>query len=185
MDAFNAAETPTTSEEKTPKLLLVGLPSTGKTTIGRLIAQRTGRPFFDTNEMIEAQTGLSPKCLIRRRGEAHFQALESAALQKALQTEGAIVAGGSGIVAVDANQPARTASSCGSAGPSSPSFHRRGGPYPSLRASPPFTTKTPCCITPGPAGLTTIKIRKKRPPRSSPIWACGKSPANPASDNQR
>ncbi|MEI7648062.1 MAG: shikimate kinase, partial [Actinomycetes bacterium] len=42
-----------------PRLVLVGAPGAGKTTVGQLLAQRWGVTFADTDALIEAEAGLS------------------------------------------------------------------------------------------------------------------------------
>ena len=45
-------------------IVLVGMPGSGKTTVGRIVAERLGRPFVDTDEQVERLTGRSPSDLI-------------------------------------------------------------------------------------------------------------------------
>ncbi|MBY0492539.1 MAG: hypothetical protein K2R93_22070 [Gemmatimonadaceae bacterium] len=57
-------------------LVLVGLPGAGKSTCGRQLARRLGRPFLDFDVEIERRTGLTVARLFAERGEAAFRALE-------------------------------------------------------------------------------------------------------------
>lgn len=59
-------------------LVLVGLPGVGKTTVGRRLAGRLGRPFLDFDEEIARREGASVARIFAERGEAHFRALERA-----------------------------------------------------------------------------------------------------------
>lgn len=78
-------------------LLLTGFMATGKTTVGRRIAELSGRRFVDLDQQLEQQAGCSIAELFRTRGESHFRALELAALQQMLQASDApVVALGGG-----------------------------------------------------------------------------------------
>ena len=79
-------------------IVLVGMPGSGKTTVGRLVADRLGRPFLDTDELVEKETGRSPAQLIEEQGEPAFRAVERDAVLKACAVEGAVVAAGGGAV---------------------------------------------------------------------------------------
>ena len=56
------------------RLVLVGMMGTGKTTVGKIVAQRLGRPFFDSDELIEARTGRTVRQIFRDEGEDAFRA---------------------------------------------------------------------------------------------------------------
>lgn len=61
--------------EPRPNIVLTGFMGTGKTTVGRLLAQRLGWTFVDTDALIEARHGPIP-AIFAEHGEAHFRALE-------------------------------------------------------------------------------------------------------------
>ena len=65
-------------------VVLVGMMGTGKTTVGRLLAERLGRPFFDSDQMVEARTGHTVAELFEASGESGFRAEEAAALSAGL-----------------------------------------------------------------------------------------------------
>ncbi len=60
-------------------LILMGIKHCGKTTQGRLLAKHFACPFFDTDDVVQAQTGMPPRSLFAERGEAAFLAAEVAA----------------------------------------------------------------------------------------------------------
>lgn len=61
-------------------LSLVGLPGTGKTTVGRQIAKRLGIPFFDSDHVIEQRMGCSIGHYFATHGEGAFRELEEAVI---------------------------------------------------------------------------------------------------------
>ncbi|MGY6502304.1 MAG: shikimate kinase [Acidimicrobiales bacterium] len=82
---------------------LIGLMGSGKTTVGRLLAERSHRPLVDTDSLVEAATGQSVAELFGGEGEAAFRRYELDCLARALaRSEPSIVATGGGIVLTDA-----------------------------------------------------------------------------------
>lgn len=86
-------------------VVLVGLSGSGKSTAGRLLAKRLRRPFWDTDELIEAQTGMLVTQIFAGQGEAAFRELERRAVVCAVQREPAVIATGGG-APVDADNHA-------------------------------------------------------------------------------
>jgi shikimate kinase len=76
--------------------VLVGLPGSGKTAVGRCLAERLGRPFIDLDEEIERAAGRSPAQIINEEGEPAFRALERRAVKDACAVAGAVIATGGG-----------------------------------------------------------------------------------------
>jgi len=66
------------------RLVLTGFMGAGKTTVGRLLADRLGWEFLDLDAYIEARTGLSVPSIFSAHGEPRFRQLESSALVLAL-----------------------------------------------------------------------------------------------------
>jgi shikimate kinase len=81
-------------------LVLVGLPGAGKSTVGRAVADRLGRPFIDLDVEIERSTGQGIGELFATRGEAGFRALEQAATAELVGRAPAVIAPGGGWVTV-------------------------------------------------------------------------------------
>jgi shikimate kinase len=57
-------------------VVLIGLMGSGKSTVGRLVAERLGRTFVDVDEVIEARTGMTVRQLWERGGEVAYRPLE-------------------------------------------------------------------------------------------------------------
>ncbi len=86
------------------RLILTGMMGAGKSTVGRLVAQRTGRPFVDTDELVELAAGRSIPELFDAEGEEAFRAREAEALREALARAEAVVAVGGGAVVREDNR---------------------------------------------------------------------------------
>jgi shikimate kinase len=82
----------------TPLVVLVGPSGAGKTTVGKLVAQRAGVEFRDTDADVEAIAGTSVSDIFVDRGEAAFRALERAAVRRALADHDGVLALGGGAV---------------------------------------------------------------------------------------
>src|SRR5258708_7296075 len=65
-------------------LLLGGFMGTGKSTVGRKVAETTGRPFVDLDAEIERRAGTAIARIFAERGEATFRELEAQALRDVL-----------------------------------------------------------------------------------------------------
>jgi shikimate kinase len=85
-----------TSETSSPHVILVGLPGSGKSTVGRRVARRLGRPFVDFDSEIERREGKSVAQIFAQVGEPGFRALELALTKELAQTSGMILAPGGG-----------------------------------------------------------------------------------------
>jgi shikimate kinase len=88
------------AEERTqrPVVVLVGPPAAGKTTVGRLVAQRLGVDFTDTDELVVARAGKPVADIFVDSGEEAFRELEAAAVAEALVGTGGVLALGGGAV---------------------------------------------------------------------------------------
>ena len=80
-------------------IFLTGLSGSGKSNVGRILAQRLNKPFLDTDVLIEEECGERIAAIFEHHGEDYFRACESRVLAQAAQTAGgAIIATGGGIV---------------------------------------------------------------------------------------
>ncbi|GER86766.1 hypothetical protein KDW_09280 [Dictyobacter vulcani] len=86
-------------------VFLIGLSGSGKSTVGRLLAQRLGRPLLDVDALIEQEYGERIPAIFARHGEAHFRSLEARILAQAIQQpSNAIIVTGGGIVVLPENR---------------------------------------------------------------------------------
>ena len=81
-----------------PRLVLVGPPASGKTTVGTAVAEALGLGFRDTDHDIETETGSSVADLFVSHGEPHFRELEERAVARALTEHDGVLALGGGAV---------------------------------------------------------------------------------------
>lgn len=86
-------------------LALVGYRGTGKSTVGRLLAERTGRPFVDADHEIEARAGRSIRSIFEGSGEPAFRDWEERVLREVAEGRpGAVLATGGGAILREANR---------------------------------------------------------------------------------
>ena len=88
-------------------VVLVGMMGSGKTTVGRRVAKRLGRPFRDADEVLEARSGRSVREWFEQEGEAGFRQAEADLLLALLaEAEPAVIAAGGGVVIRPENRSA-------------------------------------------------------------------------------
>jgi 3-dehydroquinate synthase len=93
-------------------LILTGFMGTGKTTVGRLIAQRLGRQFIDTDHWIEARAGKSVPTIFAEDGEGRFRAWEAEACDALSEPQGLIIATGGWTLGPQQNREAMQRGGC-------------------------------------------------------------------------
>lgn len=80
-------------------IVLTGMPSSGKSTIGKMLAENLGRPFYDVDEMIVKRAGCEISEIFEAHGEAYFRDLESAVIAEEVSPlTGAVIATGGGAI---------------------------------------------------------------------------------------
>ena len=85
-------------------LSLVGLPGSGKTTVGRQLARRLRLRFVDSDHAIEERLGCSIREFFEREGEAKFRDIEEEVIDSLTQVEASIVSTGGGAVLRERNR---------------------------------------------------------------------------------
>ncbi|WP_332823710.1 shikimate kinase [Ramlibacter sp.] len=85
-------------------LTLVGMPGSGKSTVGRQLSRRLGLPFFDSDHLIEEHLGCTIKDFFAREGEAAFRDVEERVIRDAMQGPPSVVATGGGAVLREENR---------------------------------------------------------------------------------
>ncbi len=84
-------------------IVLIGMPSSGKSTVGKEIAKRLNREFFDTDELIEKKSSRIISEIITSMGEEYFRKLESDEVNEASMKTGIVLATGGGVVLKEDN----------------------------------------------------------------------------------
>ena len=82
----------------TARLVLVGAPGSGKSTVGALLAQRWGEPFVDVDDVIEDRAGKTVAEIFADDGEAVFRALEESTTAELLDEPGVLALGGGAVL---------------------------------------------------------------------------------------
>ncbi|GGK79236.1 shikimate kinase [Planomonospora parontospora subsp. parontospora] len=81
-----------------PRAVLIGAPGSGKSTVGRLLAERLGVAFRDTDAEVEAAAGKPVSDIFVEDGEERFRALEAEAVRRALAEHDGVLSLGGGAV---------------------------------------------------------------------------------------
>lgn len=89
---------------QTLNIVLVGMPGCGKSTVGRIVAEKLSRKFVDTDEEIKLFTGKSPSDIIKAEGEDAFRKIEKLEIWKLSKESGFVIATGGGAVTVEGNR---------------------------------------------------------------------------------
>lgn len=87
----------------TRNIVLVGFMGTGKSTVGKILAQTLSRTFLDMDAIIEERQGRSIPQIFAQEGEPYFRKLERALVQELAARENLVIAPGGGIVLNAAN----------------------------------------------------------------------------------
>ena len=84
-------------------LILIGFMGTGKTSLGKLLAEKLGRGFIDIDQKIEQDAGLSIPQIFEKYGEKYFRELEKNAVKEITQRRGLVIATGGGTIKDEEN----------------------------------------------------------------------------------
>lgn len=85
-------------EKETLNIVLIGMPGSGKTTVGKALAELLGREFIDTDLEIEKRENRDIPLIFKENGEEYFRAAESAVLKEVGLMTGKVIATGGGVI---------------------------------------------------------------------------------------
>jgi shikimate kinase len=85
-------------------ICFIGLPGSGKSTVGRQLARRLQLPFYDSDRVIEERLGTSIKDFFARQGEDAFRDVEESVIDELSQLPHAVLSTGGGAVLRPANR---------------------------------------------------------------------------------
>lgn len=85
-------------------VVLIGYRGSGKTTVGRLLAERLGHPFIDADDLVVARAGKSIREIFEHDGEPVFRDHESAVLNEILSRGDHVLSVGGGAIEREANR---------------------------------------------------------------------------------
>ena len=86
-------------------IALIGMPGCGKSSVGKILAEKTGRPFVDADAAIEKKAGCTIPEIFAKGGEEAFRKLETEVLAELGKRSGAVLATGGGCVTRPENYP--------------------------------------------------------------------------------
>ena len=78
--------------------VLIGMPGSGKTFLGKTMAQSRGKEFVDIDDIIEEREGMSIPEIFDQKGEGYFRKVETAILEETCKKTGLVIATGGGVV---------------------------------------------------------------------------------------
>ena len=87
----------------TSNIVLCGMPSAGKTTVGKIIAKNLGLNFYDSDEEISNLYGKTPSEIINLKGESYFRDIESQIVKELSMKSGAVISIGGGAILREEN----------------------------------------------------------------------------------
>ncbi len=85
-------------EKDKKNIVLIGMPASGKTTVGRILAQKLGREIIDTDDLIIESAKKAIPDIFRDSGEAEFRRIECEAVASASAKSGVIISSGGGVI---------------------------------------------------------------------------------------
>ncbi len=85
-------------------IVLIGMPGSGKSTIGKALAQSLDKQYIDTDEEIEKQVKMKITDIFREKGEEHFREVESQVIENAIKNKNCVIATGGGAVLSERNR---------------------------------------------------------------------------------
>ena len=99
IESCKAEEIFNTIIKRRENIVLTGMPSSGKTTVGNILSKETGRPFYDTDALIVKNAGCEISNIFAENGEEYFRDMESKVIaHEVAPLTGAIIATGGGAI---------------------------------------------------------------------------------------
>ena len=95
-DTFRTSKTVSALDPSKPHIVLVGLPGSGKSTVGALLGERLGRTFLDFDVEIARREGMPVSRIFAERGEAAFRLLERKLTEETREFGNMVLAPGGG-----------------------------------------------------------------------------------------
>ena len=92
-----------TNELKFENIFLVGFMGAGKTTVGKVLADRTGYSFVDPDQVLEENEGTTISAIFEEHGEDYFRDLETKTLASVASGSKQVIATGGGVVLKEQN----------------------------------------------------------------------------------
>lgn len=89
--------------QQTQNIILIGMPGCGKSTVGKLLAEKTNRPFIDADDEFSVMHGMTPAEAINTLGEDRFREMEHEVLLSLGKESGRVIACGGGVVTREYN----------------------------------------------------------------------------------
>ena len=110
-EIFTGSSIPDSETERIEKLLsaqmqniiLIGMPSSGKSTIAAALGKKLGRPVYEADALIEEEAGMDIPAIFAAHGEDYFRKLETQVLKKLGALSGAVISTGGGSVTREEN----------------------------------------------------------------------------------
>ena len=104
MQPLSIQPTPQPGEPLAGSIFLVGMMGAGKTSVGRVLARRLDKVFYDSDQVIEERTGVKIPVIFEIEGEAGFRNRESAIIDELTALPDIVLATGGGAVLSDSNR---------------------------------------------------------------------------------
>ncbi len=85
-------------ENQVKNIVFIGMPGSGKTTLGLLLAEKLKFPFIDTDDLIEKRTGMTIPLFFEESGEEEFRKIESQVAKEIGKYQGHVISTGGGMI---------------------------------------------------------------------------------------